>query len=163
MQTLPEFPAVAPRKAPNKTEKIAALLLKLYTIDPDTGAQIPVICPEWAKRVDAATIVARFEKWHDWDHRIARGLGGRHHPSNFQPLDRLTHEAEKTPADQTAIARADRLSAEQIRFRAMILAKTTGAPRPEPPRRKSRPMPGTKASGWSHKIDGRWLRREKRV
>lgn len=158
-----EFPDVPPRKAPNKTEKIAALLLRLYTADPETGAAIPVICPEWAKTVDAATIVARFERWHEWDHGTARALGGSNHPKNLAPLNRLTHETEKTPADIKAIRRADRLSEEQIRFRRMLLAKTVGAPVPAPKPRKSAPMPGTRASGWKHRVDGQWVRREKRV
>jgi hypothetical protein len=156
-----EFPAVAPRKAPNKTEKIAALLLRLYTADPETGAPIPVIDPEWAKTVSAATIVARFERWHEWDHGTARGLGGAHHPANLAPLDRLTHETVKTPADIRAIRRADRLSDEQIRFRRTILAKTAGEQRPAPKPRKSAPMPGTRASPWKHRLDGQWIRREK--
>lgn len=153
--------ADAKRRALNKTEKLAAVICSMTVADPIEGTLIPLINPAWAKTVTAKEIVAVFERWHDWDHRVPLGMTGTNHPTNIDPLPRHTHETVKTPADLAAIAKAKRLAAEQAAFRQRLLARHQGEEPPPKPKRKSRPMPGTKASGYRHRIDGTWERRER--
>lgn len=127
-------------------------------VELDDGRWVAFIYPESAKEMTAQRIIECFERFHRWDHRTARGIGGADHPTNLAPLERYTHEAVKTPRDLAAIAKAKRLSAAQEETRRKILAKTTGERLPE---RKAcwKPLPGTIASGWRHRMSGKWERR----
>lgn len=80
------------------------------------------------------------EKW-IVEHKIALGLGGEDTDENCGPAHEICRR-EKDKDDVKAIAKAKRVKAKHI-----------GA------RRASRPMPGAKASGWRHRIDGTWERR----
>lgn len=159
-QDAPAPVADTKRRALTKTEKLAAVICSMTVADTATGTLIPLIDPAWAKTVTAKAIVAVFERWHDWDHRNPLGLTGTNHPTNIDPLPRAYHQAVKTPADLAAIAKAKRLAAEQEAFRQRLLARHQGEEPPPRPKRKSRPMPGTKASGWKHRVDGEWERRK---
>lgn len=168
-QTVDDIPmpsADTKRRKLTLTERLAATLCQLKRIDPTTGRPIPVIDPEWAKAHSAKEIVDAFEKWHDWDHKIALELNGTNHPSNIAPLTRLHHETVKTPADLTAIAKAKRLArknagvtAKQLQFRADLLRPEAKVEQPRV-KKKARPMPGTKRSGWKHCMDGNWEKRK---
>jgi 5-methylcytosine-specific restriction protein A len=81
------------------------------------------------------------EPW-DLDHRIALCNGGENREANLFPALRDKHR-EKTKADV-----AERVGVSTKRKKNLgIRAK------------KSRPMPGTRASGWQHKMSGEWVRR----
>lgn len=146
------------RRTLSKTDKLAALYLTM-TVPLDDGTCVPFIAPAAAKRMTAIEIVATYERWHDWDHLAALGAGGSNHPSNLRPLDRHTHQTVKTPADQAKIAKAKRLDAKHAAVRTKLLAREPRERKQVP--RKAKPMPGTKASGWRHRMDGIWERREK--
>lgn len=158
-----DIPADRRRRKLTLTERLAAMICHLTVIvDDETGAKVPLIDPQWAKMHSAKDIVAVFQRWHQWDHRIALELNGTNHPTNIDPLPLLTHQTQKTPRDQTAIAKARRITAAQEEFRRRLLAKA-GNEDPPPATRKPkwRPLPGTKASGWKHGMDGTWSRRAK--
>ena len=144
------------RRKLSKTDKLAALYLTM-TVPLDDGTCIPFLLPEAAKRMTATEIVAVYERWHDWDHLAALGAGGSNHPLNLRPLDRHTHRTVKTPEDQARIAKAKRLEAKHAAVRAKLLAREPRERKQAP--RKAKPLPGTKASGWRHRMDGVWERR----
>lgn len=163
-QSVPECVGPAPdakRRKLTLTDKLAATYLKMTTfVDTEAGLMVPVICPEWAKTRTAKEIVTVFDRWREWDHAIALGIGGTNHPANLFPLTKHEHQTVKTPADRPKIDKTRRLTEAQEAFRSLLLAKTGRAERVQVPR-KSKPMPGTKASGWRHRVNGIWERREK--
>lgn len=84
------------------------------------------------------------ELWHA-DHIIALENGGTNDPSNFQPLCAWCH-AIKTKEDHGKAAKS----------RAVATAHVVPTSQRQ---KKGRPLPGTKRSGWKHKISGDWERR----
>jgi hypothetical protein len=154
----PAAPAKVKRRAPTKTEKLAATLLMLKTADPVTGEQIPVIDPKWAETVSAQEIVDRFEKWNRWDHTTPHFYKPGNHPSNLVPLPRQHHEAVKTPKDQKDIAKTKRLMKKHDQFVRSLFAKAKGEPPPPPVKKKakmqSRGFAATRKSKWKKKMDG---------
>lgn len=77
----------------------------------------------------------------EYHHVLEDGLGGEPTLENCQVLCRACHRDE-TRRGVKLMARADRAA----RFHAGI-------------RRKSRPINGSKASGWKHAMSGEWSRR----
>ena len=159
-------PADTQRRKLNPTERLAATILQLKRADPLTGLMIPIIDWQWSRTKTPKEIVATFERWHRWDHFAALELGGTNHPSNVEPLPRLEHEAVKTPQDIKKIAKKRRITAAQAECRKAMLRPN---PQPEPAKRSkpkakipSRPMNGTRASNWKHRMDGTWERRPRR-
>lgn len=118
---------------------------------------------EWIGKTDDAKVPNRvrirvFERFHgrcyrsgipiaagqpwELDHIIALANGGSHRESNLAPILASEHKL-KSKQDrkvQTRIFKAKR--------RHLGLRKA-----------KSKPMPGSKASGWRRKMDGTWERR----
>jgi len=86
--------------------------------------------------------IAAGERW-ELDHVLPLALGGKDAPDNLAPCCEWCHKS-KSLADLGRIRKADR----QSKFHAG-----------ERHRRKSRPMPGSKASNWKHRMDGQWERR----
>jgi 5-methylcytosine-specific restriction protein A len=80
-----------------------------------------------------------------WDEHInPLWLAGDNKAENRGPAhERCAREKTKKEATQRAKVRK-------------AAARHMGAKKP----RKGRPMPGTKASGWKHKLDGTWVRRD---
>jgi len=78
----------------------------------------------------------------EYDHRIPDAVGGVNSVANCVPLCRNCHGG-KTKTDVREIARTKR-----------IRDKHTGAFQ-----KAGRPMPGSRASPWKHKIGGGWVRR----
>lgn len=157
----PSAPLDNQRRRLTLTDKLAAAVLKMTVcVDTDLGLVVPVIDPDWARSRTAKEIVTAFERWRDWDHGIALGLGGSNHPANLSPLPRLEHQTVKTPADRTRIAKVSRLTAAQEAMRAKLMTKAGRPARVQTPK-KAAPLPGTKASGWRHRMDGVWERRPK--
>lgn len=78
----------------------------------------------------------------DLDHKIALINGGEHRESNLFPALRDKHR-EKTRADV-----AEKKAVRAKRLRHLGIHKS------------SKPLPGSKASGWRHKMDGTWERRQ---
>ena len=138
------------RRALTRTERYAALIVNTLGVD-----------REWAKDQTPAEIVAAFEARIAHDHRIPLALGGTNHPTNIDHLARRFHTSVKTPDDLSAIAKAKRIAKAQAEFRTAVLAKNEPVARPATPRRR-RPFPGSKASGWKHRMDGVWQRRERK-
>jgi 5-methylcytosine-specific restriction protein A len=83
----------------------------------------------------------RGEKW-DVEHRKPLWLGGADDESNMSPAHTRCH-TPKTGAEAGHRAKCDRIRAAHLGIK----------------RKKSRPLPGTRASGWKHKLDGTWERR----
>lgn len=82
------------------------------------------------------------EKWID-EHMIPLSRGGNNDMDNRGPAHERCATA-KTKVDKAGLAKDRRIYANHI-----------GAKE----KRKSRPMPGTKASGWRKRFDGTWERR----
>lgn len=78
-----------------------------------------------------------------YDHRIPDALGGDNSLENCVVMRTRCHLTKTTTRDVPAIAKAVRISEKNAGVR----------------KRKGKPMPGTKASGWKHKISGDWERR----
>lgn len=76
------------------------------------------------------------------DHRLAIINGGQNRESNLGPVCYRCDKTKKTPADVKA-------KSETYRKRASYLGV----------KRKSRPIPGSRASGWKRKVDGTWEKR----
>lgn len=81
------------------------------------------------------------DKW-DAEHIKPIWLGGADDESNMAPAHKRCH------APKTAQEAAPRAKSNRIRARHMGIRKT-----------QPRPIPGTKASGWRHRMDGTWERR----
>lgn len=154
-----EIAPATKRKAPSLREKLAAAYCKVV-VPLDDGTFVRFFHPLAAQRLSAEEIIERFERWHHWDHHIPLATGGAHHPANLQPLTRHYHQKIKTPKDLADIAKGRRISAAQEEMRRILLAKAGREEKPKP-KKKARPMPGTKASGWRHRMSGEWERRGK--
>ena len=79
-----------------------------------------------------------------YDHVLPLGLGGESTLDNCR-VRCLNCDLPKTSADISQIAKAKRQQNKHAGIKT---------------RPKGRPMPGTKASGWKHKMSGGWERRE---
>lgn len=77
------------------------------------------------------------EKW-EIEHVIPLALGGEDEPENWRPAHAKCHLA-KTREDVAQIAKAKRV---ELRHRG------------SPQRKSSRPMPGSRASGWRKPMNG---------
>ena len=77
----------------------------------------------------------------EYDHVLPCALGGEATEDNCKLLCRVCH-SKKTADDIRQTRKADRQRDAH-----------TGA------KRTSRPIPGSKRSGWKHKMDGTWERR----
>lgn len=93
-------------------------------------------CCERCKRKIGGKLRAEF------DHVVPLVIGGRHAESNLSLLCHECH-AKKTKLDVKLKAKVARVRKREL-----------GIKKP-----KGRPMPGTRASGWKHKIGGGWERR----
>lgn len=80
----------------------------------------------------------------DWqaDHVVALANGGEHRESNLQCLCTWCHKA-KSKQDIAEKSRTYRKRKAHVGLK----------------RRPSRAMPGSRASGWRHRMDGTWERR----
>lgn len=78
-----------------------------------------------------------------YDHVVPDALGGEPTIDNCAVLCRACHGAKTAGKDVPAIAKAKRVERKHLGCR------------PTP----SRPLPGSKASGWKHKVNGEWVRR----
>ena len=81
------------------------------------------------------------ERW-ELEHIQALGLGGADDVANMAPAHVRCHQG-KTNGEKTTMAKADRQKWFHMGIR-------------KPP---SRWLPGSKASGWKHKLTGGWVRR----
>lgn len=78
----------------------------------------------------------------EYDHRIEVALGGDNTVENCVVMRKRCHDA-KTRKRRPAIDKTRRTIETAIRARV----------------KRSRPIPGSKASGWKHKMNGNWERR----
>lgn len=81
------------------------------------------------------------DRW-DIEHVIPLAAGGSDDDSNLRPALKEPHKI-KTKQDIKHISKGKRVRANYLGAKG----------------RKSRPMPGTRGSGWRHKMDGSWERR----
>lgn len=111
----------APRRAPNLSEKLAAMIVAHFAIP-----------REIARTMTARQLLNLVE----WDHapvryELARELGWTddeiNHPSNLQPLLPEDHLEKTRKIDTPQAAKGKRLTREQEAFRARMLAKAGGA------------------------------------
>lgn len=82
------------------------------------------------------------EKW-EISHDTPLALGGDESDENRKPAHVKCHQDRTAGRDIPMIAKANRLRAKHIGVRT----------------RKSRPMLGSRDSGWQHKMNGDWVRR----
>lgn len=94
------------------------------------------ICVVCERKIDAG------EPWID-EHLRALGLGGSNDLDNRGPAHAHCADTKTRTEDIPRIAKAKRQKAKHLGI----------------PTRKGRPLPGTKASGWKHNMDGSWERR----
>lgn len=80
------------------------------------------------------------EKW-EIEHVTALAMGGDDNDGNMKPAHVKCH-TPKTADDMGRLAKAKRSESRHI-----------GA------KRSSRPLPGSRASGWKRRLDGTWKRR----
>jgi hypothetical protein len=113
------------RRAPNKTEKIAALLL---TVKRGYGWLIP---EPLRSSGDAKAICAHVQ----WDHLHPDSLGGDTSPQNMDPKDTLEHRG-KTRRDMQKIAKTRRVEKQFEENRRQLLAKETGELTYEKPKKR---------------------------
>ena len=147
-----------PRRQPSLSDKLAAVLLLLRRSDGK-----PLI-PEIVRKAGKEAILAHVR----WDHIIARALQGADRFDNYQPLEVIEHVL-KTRSDMSRVRRQDNITKAQEEARRRLLARTLPEDRaPLPGDRngrqrsnlgRSRPMPGSKASGYRHRMNGTWERR----
>ena len=91
-------------------------------------------------RICAQAITAG-QRWHV-DHIKPLWLGGADELANMAPLHDRCHMSK------TAIEARDRAKGNRVRQKHLGI-----------PKRKARPLPGTIASGWRHRMSGKWERR----
>lgn len=82
------------------------------------------------------------EAW-DVSHDTPLELGGPDDDENRKPAHRKCHRSHTAAVDLPNIAKAKRREARHL-----------GAKAPS-----SRPLPGSRASGWKQKLSGEWVRR----
>lgn len=134
------------RTTPSLKIKLAAALLQLR----DERGEL-LIPHEHAKLMTADQIISLFA----FDHYPIRyDDGGPAEPWNLQPLTILAHRRKTAKIDIPQMRKADRLRKAKD---ALDTYLTTGEKPPLPKRKKnpSRPMMGTKASGFKKRMDGR--------
>jgi hypothetical protein len=126
----------------------------------------PIVSREEAAGMTAAEIIELFRKRIRDDHIAPVSVSKNNHVSNRQ-LITIEDHAEKTARDVPQIAKTRRIEKEHAEFRRRVLAKAGGQDAPpgageqrRPKAKiKSRPLPGTKASGWKRKMNGELVRR----
>jgi hypothetical protein len=139
------------RRHINKDTKIAACLLELFE---RRGYGIPF---REAQGMTVAAILARVQ----WAHAVPHALGGSIHPTNLTPMPTAQHREETRKKDIPAIAKSKRIQRKRAAapltnaVERMIAIDVRGdkADRPKAV------MPGSKASGWKRKMNGRVERR----
>lgn len=94
---------------------------------------------EHCEKCTARLVTGRFH----YDHVIPDAMGGEPTLENCEALCMACHSVKTRTRDVPAIAKAKRQRAKHLGIKP----------------RSSRPMAGTKASGWKHKIGGGWERR----
>lgn len=149
-----------PRRDPNKAERIAACLLEIKR-----GDGTPIVSREEAKSLTAGEVYDVFMERVQIDHIVPRAVGGADHHANYQPLAPTVDHKPKTKRDVREIAKTKRIKKQQEEFRQRLLAKSGAADdvaiSTTTKRRKwrSKPLPGTKASGVKKRLDGKVERR----
>lgn len=148
-----------PRRPPTKDEIVAACILDI------TRDGKPIVSREEAKHLTAREVYETFKERINIDHIIPRAIGGEDHHANYQPLLREAEHKPKTKKDITAIAKTKRIEKAQKEFRTKLLAKSGLAEsvcvsQTNGSRIRSRPLPGTKASGMRKRMSGKVERRE---
>ena len=145
------------RKPPNLREKLAATLLMMVRPGKD-GTMQPVIPFVEAKKMTAREIIGAF----DFDHDVYVAIGGDNHPSNLTPRLRAEHR-EKTKRDLANIAKVKRgiKKRNPVRGAEPCQWAEQGAQLSRPgPKRKGRPIPGSRNTPYRKKINGTVERRQ---
>lgn len=139
---------------PLKTRLAAALCHMLR--DDGTGTLVPVISYADAKQMSEDQILSVFQ----FDHYpVAKHLGGSDEHHNLVPRPIIEHRQKTARTDTPQAAKAVRISTEQQDFQRRMLAKVGQGEAP-PERKRSKPIPGSKRSGWKHKMSGGWEKRD---
>lgn len=131
---------MTPRRAPNRTEQLAAVLLLLRVGD-------EWLIPEPLRSTGSAEeIVATIE----FDHYpVRRADGGTNKPQNLRPMSIAAHAEKTAEVDIPQIAKRKRLNETQREFCNRLLRKIGQGLDAEAARRKrGRPLPCGRASGW---------------
>lgn len=81
------------------------------------------------------------------EHLKPISMGGENREGNIELWCTEPCSAAKTPQEARSRAKADRVLGRQIGAKAAVRAR-------------SRPIPGSRTSGWKHKVNGTWVRRD---
>ena len=131
------------RRAPNRTEKLAAVLLEIKR-----GSEW--LIPEPLRSFgDAKAICAHV----DFHHNIPHAIGGDTRPQNMTPLPGSDHDEETRKRTIPEVAKTKRIERKYQGHKAKVAAKL-GNVIYEPPHRNKRPFPGSRASGIRKHMNG---------
>ena len=141
---------------PLKTQLAAALCQMLRPNE--HGKWERIIDHDHAKSMTPDQVISLFHLDH---YPIRKEMGGPDEHWNLTHKPILEHRKKTAKVDRPQIAKSDRITEGQEAFRRKLFAKA-GQDEPEPVRsepRRSRPMPGTKASGLKKRMSGKVERR----
>jgi len=145
------------KKIPDRT-KLAAALCQMLRPN-EQGELVPIIDYESAKAMTEDQIFSVFE----WDHYPkTKRQGGEDKHYNLVPRPILEHRAKSANIDAPAAAKSDRLSEAQEECRRKLLAKAGQGWAYEPKQKTGAVIPGSRASRWKKKLNGKTLPRVRR-
>lgn len=132
--------------------KLAAALCQLVRPTGDPARPFERIIPhDEAKGMSAKQIIRKFRPDH-YPKRHADGGPDKHW--NLTWLPKADHDAKTYTKDIPEVAKQDRLAPQQAEFRKRLLAKAGQGRAPPKKKPKSRPMPGSRASGVRKRMNG---------
>jgi len=108
-------------KQPNLTVRLAAAHLRILELE---GRPIEYVI---AKELHAEYINSLFQ----YDHSSPEHFSDNHHPSNLRPMLIREHRIKTAKVDKPAIAKSDRIIADQEAFREKMLRKSGREGEPE--------------------------------
>lgn len=150
------------RKDPTLKEKLAAFVLTMKV--EENGVLVPLVTRDQAKNMTTDNLLSLL----NWDHSpipvataVALGMtpDEYNHPTNLTPLPIMEHRTKTAQIDVPAIAKSNRISAAHQEFQRKMLARAGQEEAAEKAPTRKTVIPGSKASGWKRKLNGRVERR----
>ncbi len=142
------------RSIPLKT-RLAATLCQMLRPN-EKGELEPVIDFESAKNMTEDQVLSVFHFDHD---PIPKHRDGPDEHWNLVPRPIPEHRVKTQTKDVPEAAKDKRITADNEAFRRRMLAKAGQGETEPPAKRRSAPIPGSKASPWKKKLNGEVVRR----